>query len=125
MSTLTLPSGATATLRDPETLRAKHKKQVYKAISHAEQRAGATAIDMLDGCIAVLVTAWTCTDEDGAALPLPSEDIEAIDEMDGDDYEALTAHPAVTSLAKRVTQARKVTPDDHADPTSPTEPSAA
>lgn len=125
MTTLTLPSGATATLRDPETLRAKHKKQVYKAISHVEQRVGATAVDMLDGCIAVLVTAWTCTDEDGQPLPIPSEDIEAIDEIDADDYEALTTHPSITALAERVSKARTVTPDDHADPTSPTEPSAA
>jgi hypothetical protein len=129
MTRLTLPSGAYAEMRDPGTLKAKHRKQVMRAIK-AGDRLGGELIDSLDGIIAVLVVDWdACDAETGARLPLPNVSLDSLDEISDADYEALCGAAEVKDLAQRIMKVRtgavEDNPDGHDDPASPTAPSDA
>jgi hypothetical protein len=124
MTRLTLPSGAFAEMRDPGTLKAKHRKQMMRAIKDGD-RLGGTLVDSIDGIIAVLVVDWdVCDPETGERLPLPSVDLNSLDELADNDYEALCADPSVKTLAQRIFKARTGAVDDNPDgwddPASPT-----
>lgn len=127
MTRLTLPSGAYAEMRDPGTLKAKHRKQMMRAIKDGD-RLGGTLVDSVDGIIAILVVDWDVRDpETGEQLPLPSVSLDSLDEIADDDYETLCADPSVKSLTQRIFKARTGVaddPDGHDDPASPTELSA-
>lgn len=128
MTRLTLPSGAFAEMQDPGTLKAKHRKQMMRAIKDGD-RLGGTLVDAVDGIIAILVVEWdVCDPETGEELPLPSVSLDSLEELADDDYEALCAAPEVKSLTQRIFKARTGiadNPDGYDDPTSPTGPSAA
>jgi hypothetical protein len=128
MTRLKLPSGAYAEMRDPNILKAKHRKQMMRAIKDGD-RLGGTLVDSIDGIIAILVVDWDVSDpETGEPLPLPSVSLDSLDELADDDYEALCADPSVKTLTQRIFKARTGiadNPDGHDDPASPTEPSAA
>jgi hypothetical protein len=124
-----LPSGAYAELRDPGSLKAKHRKQIMRAMNDAD-RMGSFAVDMVDGSLAVLIVDWDVCDPDtGEQLPLPSEDLKSLEECSDTDYEALAAEPMVGEFTSRVLQARMRSmaaaddPDGYDDPASPTAPS--
>lgn len=129
-----LPSGAWADLLAPEHLKAKHQRAVMRAITAQEQREGGFAVDLTDGVIAILVQDWNVTvehkdPESGEVtvtdLPVPSQDLAVIEELTIEDYETLLGHPFVTQVATRLMKLRaeRVSPDDWADPASPSEPS--
>lgn len=132
-----LPSGAWADLLTPDKLRAKHYRMAMRAVSDmGKQRAGALAIDMTDGAIAIMVQDWNVTvertdEESGQVtlepLPVPSEDFDSIDELEIEDYDKILSHPFVRQIVERLNQLRgeKVTPDDYDDPSSPSAPSSA
>lgn len=124
-----LPSGAYAELRDPGSLKAKHRKQIARAMSDAD-RVGGFAVDMVDGSLAVLIVDWDVCDPDtGERLPLPSVDLKSLDECSDLDYEKLAAEPLVAEFTNRVLEARMRSmaaaddPDGYDNPASPTAPS--
>lgn len=131
-----LPSGAWADLLTPDKLRAKHYRMAMRAISAmGKQRAGAAAIDMTDGAIAIMVQDWNITverkdEESGQVtvepLPVPSEDFDSIDELEIEDYDKILAHPFVRQIVERLNELRgeRVSPDDYDDPASPSVPSS-
>jgi hypothetical protein len=129
MTRVTLPSGAYAELRDPGSMKAKHRKQIARAMSDAD-RVGGFAVDMVDGALAVLIVDWdVCDPETGKQLPLPSVDLKSLDECSDSDYEALANQPLVGEFTRRVLEARMRSaqaadnPDGYDDPASPTAPS--
>lgn len=128
MTRLKLPSGAYAEMRDPGPLKAKHRKQMMRAIKD-DGRMGGVLVDIIDGVIAILLVDWdVCDPETGEPLPLPSVDVNSLEEIADDDYEALCADPLVKSLTQRIMKARTGvddSPDGHDDPASPTAPSGA
>lgn len=131
-----LPSGAWADLLTPDKLRAKHYRMAMRAISDmGKQRAGAAAIDMTDGAIAIMVQEWNVTvertdEETGEVtvedLPVPSESFDSIDELEIEDYDKILGHPFVRQIVVRLNELRgeRVTPDDYDDPASPSGPSS-
>lgn len=123
-----LPSGAWADLLPPDKLKAKHVRAVTRAISDLKsQRVGALVSDMNEGILAMIIQDWSCVDDDGKILPLPSVDLESLGELRFEDYDVLNNHDITAEVTRRYWQLRteKVTPDDHANPLSPTAPSDA
>ena len=78
---ITLPSGATATLRDPKTLLMKDRNRVMELASKHEGLLQAVAIQ--NGLISVLITEWSFD------LIPPSIKIDSLGELTPADYEAL------------------------------------
>ena len=82
--TITLPkSGATVVLKDPEMLRTKDRKAIYKNASK-EDEGIMQALSFGDGLIAILVESWTLD------LVIPSVKISVLDELEIADYDFLT-----------------------------------
>lgn len=77
-----LPSGATATLRDPKTLKVKDRKRVLKA-SEVEGGELSKALALSDALIAMLVEEWSFD------LIIPSVKLDSLDELEMGDYDAL------------------------------------
>lgn len=80
--TITLPSGATATFRDPATLRVKDRKKVLRAANGEEGLM--QALSIVDGLIAILVEEWSFD------MLLPSIKVSVLDELTMADYDALS-----------------------------------
>lgn len=80
--TITLPSGATATFRDPATLRVKDRKKVLRAANGEEGLM--QALSIVDGLIAILIEEWSFD------MLLPSIKITVLDELTMADYDALS-----------------------------------
>lgn len=125
MTRTELPSGAHYEMRDPGPLKAKHRKQMMRAIQD-DSRMGGVLVDIIDGVIAILLVDWdVCDPETGEALPLPNVDVNSLEEIADDDYEALCADPLVKSLTQRIMKARTGAnvadnPDGYNNPASPT-----
>ena len=79
---VTLPSGATATLKDPSTLRVKDRKTVIRASEKGEGELS-KALALGDALIAMLIEEWSFN------LMIPSIKIETLDELTMADYDAL------------------------------------
>jgi hypothetical protein len=79
---ITLPSGATVTLKDPSGLRVKDRKRVLKS---AEIEGGdlSRALALGDALIAMLVEDWSFD------LLIPAVKIDNLDELEMKDYDAL------------------------------------
>jgi hypothetical protein len=79
---ITLPSGATVTLKDPSTLRVKDRKRVLKS---AEVEGGdlTRALALGDALIAMLVEDWSFD------LIVPAVKIDSLDELEMADYDFL------------------------------------
>lgn len=134
---LTLPSGGWAELRDLSSLRARDQKHLMKSMNFDDmQNKVASGLDMTDGLIALLVTAWhipysrdvdtsnlvTADDFRAVGFVLPSEDPSVIDDLQVPDYGALNL---VAQDAMKVMFPKNPDPSDYDDPTSPTEPANA
>jgi len=95
-----LPSGATATLKDPKTLKVKDRKRVLRA-SEVEGGDLSKAMALSDSLIAMLVEDWSFD------LVIPAVKLDTLDELDMADYDALVEHTKEAqevlfpSLAKR------------------------
>ena len=83
--TVTLPSGATATLKDPSTLRVKDRKTVIRASEKGEGDLS-KALALGDALIGMLIEEWSFD------LIIPSIKIESLDELTMADYDALVEH---------------------------------
>lgn len=79
---VTLPSGATVTLKDPSSLRVKDRKRVLKS---AEVEGGdlSRALALGDALIAMLVEDWSFD------FLIPAVKIDNLDELEMKDYDAL------------------------------------
>lgn len=77
-----LPSGATATLKDPKTLKVKDRKRVLKA-SEVEGGELSKAIALSDALIAMLIEEWSLD------LIIPAIKLDSLDELEMADYDAL------------------------------------
>lgn len=118
-----LPSGGTCTLRDVRTLRGGDKRRI--TISVADAGVESNAAYMLTARAAVaraLIVAWDIPYAPGAKLP--SEEPTTFDDLELADYDKIFLHDVVTD-AVILLWPRPVTPDDAAEPGSPTEPAAA
>lgn len=79
---ITLPSGATVTLRDPSELRVKDRKKIYSNAGKADEGI-MQALSLTDGLIAVLIEDWSLD------LIIPSIKIDSLDELEMADYDFL------------------------------------
>jgi hypothetical protein len=79
---ITLPSGATVTLKDPASLRVKDRKRVLKT---ADVEGGdlTRALALGDALIAMLIEDWSLD------LLIPALKIDNLDELEMSDYDAL------------------------------------
>ena len=109
--------GSWVQLRDPHTLKSGAKRAVLRAIRDNAE-AGAVALSMLDAIATVAVEAWSLQ------LPVPSQDITALDLMEIADYDKLSDLLSPTQDALFPTPVEE-TPEQAADEASPTEPSVA
>ncbi|MEV5472737.1 hypothetical protein ACIRH0_04170 [Streptomyces sp. NPDC093675] len=120
MERITLPSGAWVELRDPATLRRGDKKTALRMVPISEdaELTLATQLEMSDGVFAVMITGWSYD----LPLPVTAASLELLPMEDG---AALEEHPSIEAAHKLIfpEQAKK-TPEQLADPASPTEPSA-
>lgn len=110
--------GAWVQLRDPKTFKSGDKRQVLRAVKDMEGGEGSAAVSFMDGIAVVAVEAWSLN------LPVPSADPAVLDMMEIGDYDALFR---LLSPAQEVLfpTAPEQTPEQAADPGSPTVPSAA
>ena len=90
MKEVTLPSGATVTLRDAKTLRVKDRQKVMRA-SDLESGTVGKALSMTDGLIAMLVDSWSFD------LMLPSIRIATLGELEFADYDFLVEEASKAS----------------------------
>lgn len=74
---INLPSGNTATLRDPKTLKQKDRARIFKAGANGD------GMDIMDTLISILVEEWSFD------LIIPSVKIEMLGELDIADYDLL------------------------------------
>ncbi|WP_019059938.1 hypothetical protein [Streptomyces prunicolor] len=120
MSRIALPSGEWVELRDPATLRRGDKKRALKMVPIGEDvdLSMATQVEMADGVLAVMITAWSY------ALPLPvtAESLELLSMEDGNFLEENETIKEAHKVLFPEQPAR--TEQQVADPLSPTEPSA-
>lgn len=79
---VTLPSGATVTLKDPSLLRVKDRKRVLKS-GESEGGELSRALAIGDALIAMLVEDWSFD------LIIPSVKIDSLDELTMADYDSL------------------------------------
>jgi hypothetical protein len=82
MNKVTLPSGATVTLKDPTTIKYKDRKRVVRA-SESETGELSKALALGDALIAVMIEDWSFD------LIIPSIKIDSLDELTPGDYDAL------------------------------------
>lgn len=79
---ITLPSGATVTLKDPSTLKVKDRKRIFKT-TEVEGGDLSKAMALNDNLIAILIEEWSFD------LPIPTVNVESLDELGMADYDAL------------------------------------
>lgn len=116
---LDLPSGGWAALRDPMELRGKDRREVQRAIMDPDRKI-ASALDITDGAICMLVESWSLPYAPNA--PLPKVDPSVLDVLTIPDQMALenAVEPALKVLFPR-----ESTVDDAGVPGSPTRPANA
>lgn len=78
---INLPSGATATLRDPRSLKHKDRRQIIGGVS--VEKTVSNGYELIDNMIAVLVEEWSLD-----LLP-PSVKMDSLGELSIPDYDAL------------------------------------
>jgi hypothetical protein len=79
---VTLPSGATVTIRDPKELRVKDRKKIYANAAKADEGI-MQALSLTDGLLAVLIKEWSFD------LIIPSIRITTLEELEMADYDFL------------------------------------
>jgi hypothetical protein len=109
---ITLPSGATVTLKDPALLRVKDRKRVLKT---ADVEGGdlTRALALGDALIAMLIEDWSLD------LLIPSLKIDNLDELEMKDYDALV--DATKDAQKFLFPSLGETIENEADPKAPSD----
>lgn len=110
-----MPSGNWVKLRDPKSLTRGDRKKLVRQGNDPELDGIDTGFAVFDLLAKQLVTAWSYP------FPLPAQDLSGMDQLPVQDERELDNlfKPAVALLFPK-----PVTPDDHADPASPSEPSS-
>lgn len=113
---ITLPSGATVTLKDPALLRVKDRKRVLKT---ADVEGGdlTRALALGDALIAMLIEDWSLD------LLIPSIKIDNLDELEMKDYDALV--DATKDAQKFLFPSLGETIENEEDPKAPSDNSNA
>jgi len=113
---ITLPSGATVTLKDPSSLRVKDRKRVLKT---ADVEGGdlTRALALGDALIAMLIEDWSLD------LLIPSLKIDNLDELEMKDYDALV--DATKDAQKFLFPSLGDTIENEEDPKAPSDNSNA
>jgi hypothetical protein len=113
---ITLPSGATVTLKDPASLRVKDRKRVLKT---ADVEGGdlTRALALGDALIAMLIEDWSLD------LLIPSLKIDNLDELEMKDYDALV--DATKDAQKFLFPSLGETIENEEDPKAPSDNSNA
>ena len=106
---VTLPSGATVTLKDPSLLRVKDRKKVMKTADSTTGGDLSKALALSDALIAMLVETWSFE-----KLMIPSVKIDSLDELTMADYDALVEH--TKEAQKYLFPSLAETPETEADP---------
>lgn len=109
---ITLPSGATVTLKDATLLRVKDRKRVLKS-ADAEGGELSKALALGDALIAMLVEDWSFE------MLIPAVKIDNIDELEMKDYDFLVEQ--TKDAQKHLFPAITETEQNEADPKAPTE----
>lgn len=109
--TVTLPSGATVTLRDPKTLRVKDRKKVVLASENVKGGDMSKALALGDALVAMLIKEWSFD------LIIPSVRLDSLDELEMADYDFLVE--ATKSAQSYLFPALANTPENAADSDSP------
>jgi len=108
---INLPSGQTATLRDPKTLKQKDRAKIFNA------GANGNGMDIMDTLIAILIEEWSFD------LIIPSVKIEMLGELDIPDYDLLVKEaesaqavlfPDLTQPLGKDTDPKAATPNSNA-----------
>ena len=109
---ITLPSGATVTMKDPALLRVKDRKRVLKT---ADVEGGdlTRALALGDALIAMLIEDWSLD------LLIPSLKIDNLDELEMKDYDALV--DATKDAQKFLFPSLGETIENEADPKAPSD----
>jgi hypothetical protein len=108
---ITLPSGATVTLKDASLLRVKDRKRVLKS-AEAEGGDLTKALALGDALIAMLVEEWSFD------MLIPSIKIENLDELEMSDYDFLVEE--TKDAQKYLFPTLSETEQNEADPKAPT-----
>lgn len=106
---INLPSGETATLRDPRELKQKDRAKLYEVDVDGSVGSG---MAMMDRLISVLVTEWSFD------LIIPSIKLEMLGELSIADYDALMAE--AEGAMKILFPSLNKTEATEADPKAPT-----
>lgn len=114
---VSLPSGATVTLRDPKTIRHKDRKRLFKTLDETGEGEMSRVFAMGDALIILLVQSWSIE------APVPSVSVDSLDEMEIADYDALVEH--TKELQKVLFPSLNDTVENQQDPKAPTENSNA
>lgn len=77
-----LPSGGWAIFRDPNTLKVKDRKKVFKAAANDEGLM--QALSLVDGLLSILIKEWSFD------MPIPSVKLNVLDELSMADYDTLS-----------------------------------
>lgn len=110
-----LPSKNWVKFRDPDTLKVKDRKKIFK---YADGKEGITqAMALMEGIIAVLVEEWSFE------MPIPSIKINSIEELTMADYDVIQKE--VQELQQKLFPSITETAESQADDNSPFDKSNA
>lgn len=115
MSVLTLPSGATVTLRDVKTIKSGERDRAFRGMDVVDAAEMDLIMSLSWRVAALMITEWSFD-----LLP-PNVKLESLDELDLDDADALRS--AIMPFVNQLTPKFNKTPLGDADPKAPTEDS--
>jgi len=108
---VTLPSGATVTLKDAKKIRYGDRKYLYKAME-IEGTDLVRAMALNDALVTLLIEEWSLD------VPIPSAKAESIDQLEVQDYDALIEE--TKEIQKALFPNLSDTVENEADPKAPT-----
>lgn len=109
---VTLPTGATVTLKDPSSLRVKDRKKVMRTADQTEGGDLSKALALGDALLAMLIEEWSFD------LLIPSLKIESLDELEMKDYDYLVEQ--TKDAQKELFPTLSSSDQNESDPKAPT-----
>jgi hypothetical protein len=118
---VTLPSGGWAELKDPRSVRAKHRRAALDSMNmeRLQNPTPGISLDMLDGLMLMIIERWHLPYRSDSVSP--STDPEALGELELPDYDTLSEH---MEPARKLLFPQPASVDD-VRPGSPTPPGGA
>lgn len=112
MNKITLPSGATVTLRDPKTLKVKDRKRVMQVTDETSGGDLTKALALADALVAILIEDWSFD------LIIPSIKLDSLGELSMEDYDYLVEQ--TKDAQKALFPSLSPTDENEADPKATT-----